>query len=407
MDTSEIVLLLIAAVGLAQAAFLMLLLRHEGKRAFRANRWLLVFSLTACASFVEDISDVFLSPLYILYLAIIFVPVTFAFLPSIYLYFCEIADRPVRYPGGHFVILVPVAILTAVAVHIMRTRILPGDIGGEIDFELDTDIESHLPVAVILLTIIIALYVQLFGYMVKIWRVAIGYLRQASEQLGADQRVLRRWVTELLTGISLIFLIFTATTIVDVFITDSEWLTTLVQGAFALVFFRMCHVIAHNPALFVQAEWDGAQEMAMDEDARDFTATGSRQNRFAPRNLVDADEISRICKRLDAIRTRSDLLFDPLISLPKLANAVGATSNQLSYVLNQHLGKSFFDFINEVRTGEASRLLVNEPDRTILDIATSVGFNSKSTFNLAFKKITGKTPSVYRSETMSQRNTAP
>ncbi len=109
----------------------------------------------------------------------------------------------------------------------------------------------------------------------------------------------------------------------------------------------------------------------MDEDARDFTATGSRQTRFAPRNLVDADEISRICKRLDAIRTRSDLLFDPLVSLPKLANAVGATSNQLSYVLNQHLGKSFFDFINEVRTGEASRLLVNEPDRTILDIANS------------------------------------
>ena len=404
MDTSEIVLLLIAAVGLAQAAFLMLLLRHEGKRAFRANRWLLVFSLTACASFIEDISDVFLSPLYILYLAIIFVPVTFAFLPSIYLYFREIADRPVRYPGVHFVILVPVAILTAVAVHIMRTRILPGDIGGEIDFELDTDIESHLPVAAILLTIIIALYVQLFGYMVKIWRVAIGYLRQAGEQLGADQRVLRRWVTELLTGISLIFLIFTATTIVDIFITDSQWLTTLVQGAFALVFFRMCHVIAHNPALFVQAEWDGAQEMAMDEDARDFTATGSRQTRFAPRNLVDVDEISRICKRLDAIRTRSDLLFDPLVSLPKLANAVGATPNQLSYVLNQHLGKSFFDFINEVRTGEASRLLVNEPDRTILDIATSVGFNSKSTFNLAFKKITGKTPSVYRSETLSRRN---
>lgn len=100
MDTSEIVLLLIAAVGLAQAAFLMLLLRHEGKRAFRANRWLLVFSLTACASFVEDISDVFLSPLYILYLAIIFVPVTFAFLPSIYLYFAKLLTVPCAIRGG-------------------------------------------------------------------------------------------------------------------------------------------------------------------------------------------------------------------------------------------------------------------------------------------------------------------
>ncbi|PXX27028.1 helix-turn-helix domain-containing protein, partial [Thalassospira sp. 11-3] len=91
--------------------------------------------------------------------------------------------------------------------------------------------------------------------------------------------------------------------------------------------------------------------------------------------------------------------------MPKLANAVGVTPNQLSYVLNQHLGKSFFDFVNEVRTNEASRLLIEEPDRTILDIAISVGFNSKSTFNLAFKKITGKTPSVYRSETLSQCST--
>ncbi|MEQ8392721.1 MAG: helix-turn-helix domain-containing protein, partial [Thalassospira sp.] len=83
---------------------------------------------------------------------------------------------------------------------------------------------------------------------------------------------------------------------------------------------------------------------------------------------------------------------------PKLASAVGATPNQLSYVLNQHLDKKFFDFINEARTREASRLLVEDPDRTVLDIATSVGFNSKSTFNLAFKKITGKTPSAYRQQ---------
>ncbi|MAB33326.1 helix-turn-helix domain-containing protein, partial [Thalassospira sp.] len=90
---------------------------------------------------------------------------------------------------------------------------------------------------------------------------------------------------------------------------------------------------------------------------------------------------------------------------PKLANAVGVTPNQLSYVLNQHLGKSFFDFVNEVRTYEASRLLIEEADRTILDIAISVGFNSKSTFNLAFKKIIGKTPSAYRDENSLNTNT--
>jgi AraC-like DNA-binding protein len=34
--------------------------------------------------------------------------------------------------------------------------------------------------------------------------------------------------------------------------------------------------------------------------------------------------------------------------------------------------------------------------RPVLDIAMAVGFNSKSTFNLAFRRVTGTTPSKYR-----------
>jgi AraC-like DNA-binding protein len=88
--------------------------------------------------------------------------------------------------------------------------------------------------------------------------------------------------------------------------------------------------------------------------------------------------------------------------MPKLAQIVGVTPNQLSFVLNRYLGKSFFDFVNSVRIDHALRLLVEEPDRQILDIAISIGFNSKSTFNLAFKKITGTTPSAYRATNIAK-----
>ena len=116
----------------------------------------------------------------------------------------------------------------------------------------------------------------------------------------------------------------------------------------------------------------------------------------APRPLLDTDGVNRALARLGDIQARGDILLDPLVSLPKLARAVGITPNQLSYVLNHHVGKSFFDFVNAARIDEARSVLVLEPDRTILDIALSVGFNSKSTFNLAFKKITGETPSAVR-----------
>lgn len=396
MEAPQIVLLLIAVVGLAQAVFLMLLLRHEGKRAFRANRWLMVFAGAACLSFIEDISDVVLSAQMALYLAPFFILSTFAFVPSIYLYFCEVADRPVRHPLWHFAILVPMAGLSAAAVWIILNNFMP-DPATSSTVEIDIELDVHLPLTIMLLVVFVSLYAQLITYMIKIWRVAIAYLRQASEQLGADQHALRRWIREILIGVSFIFVIFTATSMIDIFIGESDWLTTIVQGAFALVFFRLSHLLALNPALFVQADWTSED----DEDEQPSTGKANPEcleHSNSARAFLDDEDVERIAARLGRVVDETEILFDPLLSMPKLANTIGATPNQLSHVLNQHLGKSFFDFVNEVRTREASRLLIEEPDRTILDIATSVGFNSKSTFNLAFKKITGRTPSVYRSE---------
>lgn len=194
----------------------------------------------------------------------------------------------------------------------------------------------------------------------------------------------------------MIFTLFTLINLFDTIVSRSEWLQLGVKATFVLVFFRMCHVIAVNPALFVQPERDEVENTRESDEER---------RRSVLARKVDPNDVSRIRAKLDRIVAARELMFDPLLTMPKLANAVGVTPNQLSYVLNQHLGKSFFDFVNEVRTNEASRLLIEEPDRTILDIAISVGFNSKSTFNLAFKKTTGKTPSVYRSETLSQCST--
>lgn len=396
-EIPKLVLMIIAILGLAQAGFLMLLLRHEGKRAFRANRWLMVFAFTSCLSFIEDITDVLLTPKWILLMAPLFMAMTFAFVPSIYLYFREIADRPVARPIYHFLVLLPVLAATSAVVWILFDQFVP-EIIHDTDIEIDVAIDQHLLLSVLLMSVFIGLYVQLFAYMPKIWKVGLGYLRQAGEQLGADSVALRRWMLEILLGVTAIFVIFTVTSVIDIFVEDGTWLTTLVQGTFALVFFRMCHLLASNPALFVQADWKSEDDADVSEPVRNVNPEYRGPAGNAARAFLDDEDIERIAARLGRVVDETEILFDPLLSMPKLANTIGATPNQLSHVLNQHLGKSFFDFVNEVRTREASRLLIEEPDRTILDIATSVGFNSKSTFNLAFKKITGRTPSVYRSE---------
>jgi len=72
----------------------------------------------------------------------------------------------------------------------------------------------------------------------------------------------------------------------------------------------------------------------------------------------------------------------------------------LSQIINENLHLSFFDFINSYRIKEAGKRLVSSDYQkyTILAIAMNVGFNSKSAFNMAFKKFTNKTPSEYKKQ---------
>lgn len=402
IETFDILFLIVSVLGVSQAIFLIVLLMDDGKRSFRANRWLMVFGFSVGMSFIDDTFDPFISPIVNLYLVPVFAPFFFAFIPSIYLYFREVSGNPVSRPYRHFLVLIPVTAAIGLMVYLKSTRMVANqdhvrDVGLQIAFS------SQGLANLVLLAIVILFCVSFVGYMIGIWRLARRYLRQANWQLQADSERMRRWIIELLVGMTVLFTVFTLTNLLDLFVFHAEWLSLGVKVGFVVVFFRMCQVIAQNPAIFVQAETeDGAQDN-LPERQETGQGTDAQQTPML-RAIVDDPGIDRIRTRLARIVADRDVMLDPLLTMPKLASAVGSTPNQLSFVLNQHLGKSFFDFVNEVRVDEASRLLIEEPNRTILDIATEVGFNSKSTFNQAFKKITGHTPSIYRQNNFAKSN---
>jgi AraC-like DNA-binding protein len=110
-------------------------------------------------------------------------------------------------------------------------------------------------------------------------------------------------------------------------------------------------------------------------------------------------EAKRILAKLDQAVLAGSLHREAGLTLPMLATQVGAKPNMVSQALNESLGVGFFDYINGHRIEEAKLLLKDEENGSILDIAYAVGFNSKSTFNAAFKKHTGQTPSMFRKST--------
>ena len=103
-------------------------------------------------------------------------------------------------------------------------------------------------------------------------------------------------------------------------------------------------------------------------------------------------------ERLKKIMEMQKPYLDPELTLYKLSHLLEIKPNQLSQVINSNAKVNFFEFVNSYRINEfIGRLKSKESEQyTLLAIAFASGFNSKSSFNRAFKNITGKTPSAYR-----------
>jgi AraC-like DNA-binding protein len=88
---------------------------------------------------------------------------------------------------------------------------------------------------------------------------------------------------------------------------------------------------------------------------------------------------------------------NPNLTIHELASSLKMTPHLLSRVINEGFGKNFFDFVNQYRVDELKHRM-NDPHarhQTLLSMAFDVGFNSKTAFNRAFKKLTQQTPKEY------------
>ncbi|KAA2244840.1 AraC family transcriptional regulator [Chitinophaga agrisoli] len=110
---------------------------------------------------------------------------------------------------------------------------------------------------------------------------------------------------------------------------------------------------------------------------------------------LNEDEAQKIVAKLQMVMSGKALFRNPNLKIGDLAHEIDVPGHQLSRVLNDSLGKNFTLFVNEYRVNAACKLLSSRTNFTIEAIGDEVGFNSKSTFFAAFKKIKGLTPNAY------------
>jgi len=108
-------------------------------------------------------------------------------------------------------------------------------------------------------------------------------------------------------------------------------------------------------------------------------------------------EAERLSESLLTVMDTEQPWKDSELTLGDLAVRLNATTHKLSEVLNSQIGQTFYDFVNGYRVREVQRRIRAGDARTLkmLALALDAGFASKSTFNQAFKKHTGQTPSTF------------
>ena len=112
------------------------------------------------------------------------------------------------------------------------------------------------------------------------------------------------------------------------------------------------------------------------------------------------EEASALFLAVERIVQVEKLFLDTELSLPSLSKRLNVSSQKLSMAINSRSGYNFKEYINKYRILYAKEILADPKfaSLSIAAIAYDCGFNSLSSFNSAFKKITGKTPSAFKKQ---------
>lgn len=238
----------------------------------------------------------------------------------------------------------------------------------------------------------LAVFLQMAGYLILIMRRLMRYRIMLRDVYSSTEAHELRWIYVI--G-SLGALFWLASVIIQFLVLDPEGtgelaglLSLASLTGLALVATTTLWGLRQRPPLMPRSEDSPLPERA---EAPQPEQPAEKYEKSA----LSPEASARIARKLRAAMEQDQLHRDPNLSLWTLARHVGASPNYVSQTLSEVIGESFFDFVNGYRIAEAKDLLAKTDD-TVLTITYEVGFNARSSFYNAFKRLTGQTPTSYR-----------
>jgi AraC-like DNA-binding protein len=242
-------------------------------------------------------------------------------------------------------------------------------------------------------------YLQIVGYILLSFQKIRQYRLSLKEQFSSLKERDLSWLLYMLYIFSGTILISFINSLAELDQMKRWYPVTLVIVIVVLLLFLITVLskALRQPSLFTGLDLGDAVPSLPEADNKQ-TGALLPQKKYAGSSLTEVLR-QQSFTQLTRVMEMQKPFLDPELSLSGLAAILELPPRVLSQVINESTGKSFFEYVNGYRIQEAQRLLAG-PDKkiTVLEVLYEVGFNSKSSFNTAFKKITGLTPSDYKRE---------
>lgn len=191
------------------------------------------------------------------------------------------------------------------------------------------------------------------------------------------------WIKTLLIGVSLVYLSFLAIFVVLSILKLTDLYFELISVIVSISIYCIAYYIILNARLF-----DNVNNVQKN--------TIEVKTKYENSPLTNGD-IKLYWKELNLLMTREKLYRTHGLKISELAKLLDIPSQYVSQVISVNTDSSFYDFINRFRVEEI-KLKIESGEHltsTLLAISHDAGFNSKTTFNTVFKRLTGSTPTQF------------
>ena len=383
-------IIILNQISTYQGFFLGLILVNRKENKFSNNILSAILFSSALKSFAIDLYLKGLTlPVYLL--SFILFPLSFLYGPLIYFYTISMTGKINRFNKKHIYHFLPSLLACLIFLFINICYYFNNQITIK-----DTStffIFSYLRIIIIVYNttpLIVILYTMIS------WKILNRYYKDVMDYFSNNAGLRILWLKNFL---GIIFILFLSSVIASwLFIIKMK--LSLLSQYFLIINFCFMVIIAffllRKPDIFKYTH----------EMLEEFTETieiiseiylKEEKRKYEKNDIGDRKKDEYRVLLLNWMKEKKPYLKED-ITLKNLADELSIPPHHLSIVINERFKQNFYSFINSYRVSDVIEKL-NDPansEKNILNLAYESGFNSKSTFNMAFKNITGKTPTEYK-----------